>query len=106
MPRASCSRRRRAGRRTSATERTLLEGLRDNPYIRPVTLDQLFTSVPAATRDDEPVVRSLAPHTPAPFPVSAAAYSTAQEEQAALQSTVGANDPDDRGRRAGPPRSR
>ncbi len=76
------------------TERTLLEGLRGNPYIRPVTLDQLFTSVPAATRDDNPVVRNLAPHEPAPFPVSAAAYSTAQEEQAALQSTVGANDPD------------
>jgi hypothetical protein len=77
-----------------ATERTLLEGLRDNPYIRPVTLDQLFTSVPAATRDDEPVVRSLAPHAPAPFPISAAAYSNAQEEQAALQSTVSASDPD------------
>jgi hypothetical protein len=77
-----------------ATERTLIEGLRDNPYIRPVTLDQLFTSVPAATRDDEPIVRNLAPHTPAPFPISAAAYSNAQEQQAALQSTVGANDPD------------
>jgi hypothetical protein len=77
-----------------ATERSVLQGLRDNPYIQPVTLDQLFTSIPPATRDDEPVVRNLAPHQPAPFPISAATYSNAQGELAALQSTVGADDPE------------
>jgi hypothetical protein len=76
-----------------ATERALLNGIRTNPYIRSVTLDQLFASVPAPTDEGVPPVHGAAPHQPAPFPVNGLQYANAQRELAALRATVGSRDP-------------
>ena len=64
------------------------------PLIRPVTLDQLFASVPAATGDDEPVVRNVAPHDPAPFPVARRPTRPRRRSRPRCSSTVGGDDPD------------
>jgi hypothetical protein len=74
-------------------ERAVITGLNGHPYLRSVTLDDLFASVPAATNDEAPVVRNLAPHDPAPFPTTAARYNRARTDLAALRSSIGAEDP-------------
>ena len=76
-----------------ATQREVIAGMRDHPYIEPTTLDELFAVVPAAASDSGSVVRQLAPHDPAPFPVTAARYQRAQLELASLRSSVGPEDP-------------
>jgi hypothetical protein len=75
------------------TEKTLLDALRQYPYVRPVTLDDLFATVPAATDDGAPVVHNLTPHNPASFPISAVDYHGTQSELASLRSSLGAQDP-------------
>src|SRR5262249_55548255 len=76
-----------------ATERALLNGMRGNPYVRAVTLDQLFAAVPASTDEGEPAVHTAAANQPAPSPVNAVQYANAQRELDALRATVGVHDP-------------
>jgi hypothetical protein len=79
----------------------LIAALDGHPYVGAVTVDDLFASVPPAADDDGPVVRDLAPHQPAPFPITAGRYRTAQMELASLRSAVGPLDTDvQRGERA------
>jgi hypothetical protein len=75
------------------TEETLLNALRQHPYVRPVTIDDLFATVPAATDDGSPVVHDLAPHDPEPFPISAVDYHGTQSQLASLRSSLGPQDP-------------
>ncbi|MET0894270.1 MAG: DUF6049 family protein [Acidimicrobiia bacterium] len=75
---------------------SLLDGLRGNPLIAPVTVEKLFSTVPAATVDGEPdgqkVVRTLAPvQSPAP-PVTAARYARAAADRDAVASLFPATD--------------
>jgi hypothetical protein len=49
----------RTWRPSGAFLRTLLLGLRDNPVVRPMTLDSLFGTVPAAVERSRPLVRTL-----------------------------------------------
>jgi hypothetical protein len=72
------------------TEQTVIAALRDHPYIRPVTLDDVFTNISAATDDSEPVVHQLAPLDAAPLPVPAAEYMAASAQLASLRSALGA----------------
>ncbi|MGQ0825154.1 MAG: DUF6049 family protein [Actinomycetota bacterium] len=84
-----------------ATHRALFAGLRENPLVVASTLDDLFDRVPAATRDDVPLVRELAPHEPAPFPMTGTRYYAAERALVSLRETIGAEDPDiARGERA------
>jgi Family of unknown function (DUF6049) len=75
------------------TQRALLAALADDPYVRPVTLDTLLTSVPQATNDGAPVLRPLAPHDPAEFPISTARFRDTQRELGGLRSSFGPEDP-------------
>jgi hypothetical protein len=75
------------------TEETVISALRSHPYVQPVTIDDLFTGIPAAAKDDVPIAHELAPHDPAPFPVTAAEYRNAQVVLASVRSSVGAQDP-------------
>ncbi|GIU85958.1 MAG: hypothetical protein KatS3mg009_0473 [Acidimicrobiia bacterium] len=84
-----------------ATVGAFVEAIRRHPLIRPVTVDHLFDAVPAESDDGETTARDLAPHTPAPFPLTRAAYDDAAQDLASLRSTVGADDPGvERGERA------
>ena len=81
--------------------RLLYSGMTGNPLLQQSTLDTLFADVPAAMRDDAPVVHALEPHEPAPFPVTGVAYTSAQSRLSSLRGTVGPTDPDvQRGERA------
>jgi hypothetical protein len=81
--------------------RLLYSGMAANPLLQPATLDTLFADVPAETRDDAPVVHALEPHEPAAFPVTGAAYTSAQVRLSSLRATLGPTDPDvQRGERA------
>ena len=57
--------------------------------MQPVTLDDLFTTVPEATSDGVPVTHALAPHDPARFPITAARYNQVDTELAGLRSSLG-----------------
>ena len=73
--------------------RALIAGFNGNPLLEAATLDTLFDAVPAAAGETEPAARELAPHDPAPFPITDTEYQTATKEHAALRSTVGADHP-------------
>lgn len=73
------------------TVTAFLDVIRRHPLIEPVTLDRFFESVRAGT-DDEPSP-DLAPHLPAPFPVTRAAYDATAQNLASVQSSVGTADP-------------
>jgi len=72
-----------------ATATDLIHGLAGHPYVQPVTLDDLFTTVPEATSDGVPVTHALAPHDPARFPITAARYNQVDTELAGLRSSLG-----------------
>ena len=77
--------------------RPLLAGLRANPLLRPVTVDQMLEEVPPATVDDEPdaalVVRGLEPYSPPAPPVTASRYYNALVERDAVGRLFPATDP-------------
>lgn len=72
----------------------VLAGLRGNPWLKPMTTDQVFTQIPAETdSSDKPVTRDLLPYTPPPAPVSVTAYSTAEAQLSGFRAFVTAGDP-------------
>jgi hypothetical protein len=82
-------------------DRPFFATLASHPLLQPATLDALFRDVPAATRDNRPVLRELAPRFPKPFPLTSDAYARAQARLSSLRATLGADDPDvQRGARA------
>jgi hypothetical protein len=74
----------------------LLAGLRGNPLVRPVTVDQLFADVPPATEGDVPdaprIIRTLEPYSPPAPPVTARRYYKALVESNAVASLFPATD--------------
>ena len=103
IPRVSCSRRRRAGRPTSRPSARSSTACADQPLLRPVTLDDLFTTVPAATRRRRPSRAARSRRTnPRPVPRERARPTDREDELPTSQSTVGSDDPARRGRRARP----
>ncbi len=74
----------------------LLAGLRGNPLVRPVTVDQLFADVPVATEgdvDDAPrIIRTLEPYSPPAPPVTPSRYYRALVERDAVASLFPATD--------------
>jgi hypothetical protein len=60
----------------------VLGGLRANPLLRPMTVDQVFAQIPAATGGD--AVRALAIYDAPSPPISAGAFATAQARLAAF----------------------
>ena len=71
----------------------VLAGLRGNPLLRPVTVDEFLAEVPAATSDGQPVLRTLAPEQPAATPITLREYQVGAQNQAAVASLVGPDDP-------------
>jgi Family of unknown function (DUF6049) len=71
----------------------VLAGLRDNPFIRPTTLDGYFTTAPSDTNSNgTPLVTTLTPFRPAPPTVTAAQIAAANQSLASFRSLVGNND--------------
>jgi hypothetical protein len=71
----------------------VLAGLTGNPLLEPTTLDGLFERVPAATGRSGPTVRTLAPVSARPAPVTLAEYLQSRADLDALASMIGAEDP-------------
>ena len=78
-----------------ATVELLLADLKDNPLVKPATLDTLFAEVPPATTDAGPLQRQLAPTSPPkPLPLHQSEYDNAVRRLAAYAAIVGKpNDP-------------
>jgi hypothetical protein len=73
----------------------VLRGLRDDPLLRPVTLDTYFEQVPLDTFGDpeQPLVRTLAPtDPPTTYPISAFDYANAERSLDSFRSVVGHDD--------------
>jgi hypothetical protein len=74
----------------------LLAGLRANPLVRPVTVDQLFSEVPPATEGDAPdaprIIRTLEPYSPPAPPVTPSRFYKALVESEAVASLFPATD--------------
>ncbi len=71
----------------------LVRDLRDFPLVQPMTLDELFATVPAEQQHGAGVERHLQARTPPPLPVSASEYEAAAAQLAELRDVVGADDP-------------
>ena len=67
-------------------------GLRDHPLLEGATLSDLFRIQPATVKN-KPYVRTLAPNSAGPAPVSARAFATANRNVDALASMIGAGEP-------------
>lgn len=63
----------------------VLNGLRANPILTPMTVDAVFEQLPIDGTDDEPDTRELAAYNPPAPPVSAVAYDSARIRRATLQ---------------------
>ncbi|MEX1007035.1 MAG: DUF6049 family protein [Acidimicrobiia bacterium] len=74
----------------------VLTGLRQNPLLRPVTVDTLLAETPTATVDDEPdgnpVVRVLAPVRVRKPPVTASQYYDALQDRQGIAALFGESD--------------
>jgi hypothetical protein len=74
----------------------VLAGLRQNPLMRPVTVDTLLADAPAATVDDEPegapLVRVLAPTPPTRAPVTSDRYFAAVLQRNGIADLFGSTD--------------
>lgn len=72
----------------------LLTGLRDHPWLEPVTVGTLVDTVPPETRSPgrTPLVRSLTAYSPPAPPVTRDEFSAAQELLSALAANVGSTD--------------
>ena len=72
----------------------VLAGLDNNPLLAPATLDELFDRVPLEQqRRSAPVVRELAPVSPAAPTVNPAHFRSTRDHLSAYKTTVPANDP-------------
>ena len=72
----------------------VLDGLRDNPFVNPTTLDGYFAAVPADVNDDgSPIVTTLRPIRPKPPTVTKSQLQAASRSLASFRSLVGPNDP-------------
>jgi hypothetical protein len=73
---------------------SLLTGLRGNPLLAPMTVDEVFALVPAeTTANGTPVTRQLAAYAPPPPPVSTLTYGAARLRLDAFRSLAGPADP-------------
>jgi hypothetical protein len=82
----------RTWRPTGAFLRALLLGLRANPVVNAVTLDSLFTSVPAAVERRRPLERTLVP-SPRPTPYPSSALETARARLDGFASVLESDNP-------------
>ncbi len=72
-----------------------LRGLRTNPLLEPVTLTKYFSDIPHdVDTDGNQLVRSLVPHEPERYPVTAAAYAHARRALDSFSSLVGDSNPE------------
>ena len=71
----------------------VLAGLRDHPLLEGASVADLFDTVPAATVDDRPYTRTLAPVNPPASPTSAATFTADRKRIDGLGSMIGASDP-------------
>lgn len=74
----------------------VLRGLRDDPLVKAVTLDDYFADVPFDTGDDgATIVRTLADDaTPNSYPVALGDYERAERSLSSFRTVVGEADPD------------
>jgi len=70
----------------------VLTGLRGHPWLQPLTVNDVFTSVPPEASQNA-VTRELVPITPPAPPIGAAEYGAAQERLSAFRSLAGVDDP-------------
>jgi hypothetical protein len=71
----------------------LLTGLRGNPLLEPMTVDDVFTRIPLETTSGgTPIARELAPYTPPAPPVGALEYSSTQTRLDHFRGLAGATD--------------
>ncbi len=68
----------------------VLTGLTNHPWLSPMTLSDVFTSVSPLSAND---VRALEPYDPPPAPVSPAAYTSTESRVASFASLVGPGNP-------------
>jgi hypothetical protein len=68
----------------------VLGGLTNNPWLAPLSVDQVFSRVPPASTND---VRALSPYTPPPPAVSDRSYRAAETRLSSFSSLVPAGDP-------------
>jgi uncharacterized protein DUF6049 len=72
----------------------VLAGLRGNPWLTPMTTDQVFAQIPAETDSSgNAVTRDLMAYTPPAAPVSATAYTSAEARLSAFRAFVATGDP-------------
>jgi hypothetical protein len=72
----------------------LLTGLRGNPLLEPMAVDEVFTRVPGeTTANGTPIRRELAPYAPPEPPVNPLEYSATQQRLSSFRSLSGATDP-------------
>lgn len=71
----------------------LLAGLASSAYLRPSTLDRLFTDIPVDATSAGPLVRTLTPITPAATTVTRAEIDRSADRTAGLATLVGPTDP-------------
>jgi hypothetical protein len=73
----------------------VLRGLRTDPLLRAVTLNDYFSDVPADTTgdDDTPLVRKLLPQASGSYPITAFEYQQARDSLNSFRGVVGPTDP-------------
>ncbi len=75
---------------SAAVVEAVLNGLTDNPWLAPLTVDDVFSRVPPTSAND---VRPLAPYSPPSPAVSDRSYRAAQSRLSAFSSLVPPGDP-------------
>jgi hypothetical protein len=71
----------------------VLAGLRGNPWLTPMTTDQVFAQIPAETDSSgASMTRDLLPYTPPTAPVAATAYSSAEARLSAFRAFITTGD--------------
>jgi hypothetical protein len=71
----------------------MLDGLRDDPYLTPVTAAQVFDSIPVSTSNGNPVVRELAPYAAPEPPVPVEVYGSERARLTSFQALTRPGDP-------------
>ncbi len=70
----------------------LLTGLKDNPLLRPVTVDQLFGEVSDTLANGTVITRDLAPAAATAAPITLGQYNDAARQRSSLESLLGTED--------------
>jgi hypothetical protein len=72
----------------------ILTGLRGNPWLTPMTVDDVFDTVPSeSTSNGAPATRELAPYPPPSPPVPALSYAATLERLDSFRNLAGPTDP-------------